>query len=128
MDDRFRSIALRDGRYAPEAVRFLLEGLDYAMKLSGRGSLKGQARHVSGKEVLLGLQRFAGETFGPLTPQVWRTWGVKQTIDWGRIVFLLVENGILSQQESDRIEDFESDLDYEREFVEGYRVDLPTRL
>jgi len=127
MDERVRTIALRDGRYSPEALRFLLEGLEYAIELSGRGSLKGQARHVTGKEVLAGLQRFASELFGPLAPQVWRSWGVSKTIDWGRIVFMLVENGILSQQESDSIEDFESDLDYDQEFVAGYRVELPAR-
>ena len=128
MEDRVRAIALEDGRYSPEAIRFLLEGLEYAIEISGRGQLKGQARHVTGAEVLLGLCRFAKELFGPLTPQVWRSWGVHQPIDWGHIVFLLVDSGILSRQESDSIEDFRTDLDYEQEFGEGYEVKLPLRL
>ena len=128
MEDRFRSIALHDGRYSPEAIRFLLEGLEYAIEISGRGQLKGQARHVTGVEVLLGLRKFARELFGPLAPQVWRSWGVREPIDWGHIVFLLVDNGILSRQETDSIEDFRTDLDYEAEFVESYEVQLPTRL
>lgn len=128
MEDRVRTIALEDGRYAPEAIRFLLEGLEYAIEISGRGQLKGQARHVTGTEVLAGLQRFAKELFGPLTPQVWRSWGVNQAIDWGHIVFLLVDSGILSRQESDSIEDFRTELDYEQEFVEGYELQLPLRL
>lgn len=128
MDDRVRIIALRDGRYSPEAIRFLLDGLEYAIELSGRGQLKGQARHVTGREVLLGLQRFARDLFGPLAAPVWRSWGIRQPLDWGHLVFLLVEHGILSRQDTDTIEDFRTELDYDAEFVEGYEFELPARL
>ncbi|MHC4263845.1 MAG: Minf_1886 family protein [Planctomycetota bacterium] len=128
MEDRVRSIALADGRYSPEAFRFLLEGLERAIELSGRGALKGQARHVTGREVLAGLIDFARGTFGPLAAQVWRSWGINEPIDWGHVVFLMVDSGLLSRQDSDSIEDFRQDLDFEDEFVADYRVDLPSRL
>jgi uncharacterized repeat protein (TIGR04138 family) len=128
MEDRIRSIALGDGRYAPEAFRFLLEGLERAIELAGRDALAGQARHVTGREVLAGLVDLARSSFGPLTPQVWRSWGVRETLDWGHVVFLLVDNGLLSRQESDSIDDFRSDLDLDAEFVRDYRPELPSRL
>ena len=128
MEDRVRSIALADGRYSPEAFRFLLEGLERAIELSGRGALKGQARHVTGREVLAGLIDFARSVFGPLAAQVWRSWGIHEPLDWGHVVFLMVDNGLLSRQDSDTIEDFRQTLDFDQEFVDGYRVELPTRL
>ncbi|MEO0650512.1 MAG: Minf_1886 family protein [Planctomycetota bacterium] len=128
MEDRVRAIALADGRYSPEAFRFLLEGLERAIEISGRGALKGQARHVTGREVLVGLIDFARATFGPLAAQVWRSWGIQEPLDWGHVVFLMVDNGLLSRQDSDSIEDFRQTLDFDQEFVDGYRVELPTRL
>lgn len=128
MEDRIRSIALADGRYAPEAFRFLLEGLERAIELAGRDALAGQARHVTGREVLAGLVDLARSSFGPLTPQVWRSWGVREALDWGHVVFLLVDNGLLSRQDSDSIDDFRATLDLEGEFVRDYRPELPSRL
>jgi uncharacterized repeat protein (TIGR04138 family) len=71
------------------------------------------------------MRSYAKATFGPLAAQVWRSWGVHDTVDWGRIVFLLVDNEMLNRQESDTIEDFADGYDFEEAFVEGYRPELP---
>jgi len=76
---------------------------------------------VTGQEVLSGMRHYAAQIFGPLAAQVWRSWGVTETIDWGHIVFLLVEAGMLNRQDSDTIEDFRDGFDFEEAFVEGYR-------
>ena len=101
------------------------ESLDHAVKLAGREAAEGTDRHVSGQELLAGLRQYASELFGPLAAEVWRRWGVRESLDWGRIVFLLVEAGMLNRQENDTIEDFRSDLDFDRAFVDGYRPRLP---
>lgn len=128
MRDPLRKLALRDGRYAPEAFQFLYESLEHAVRLAGRESAEGAGRHVSGQELLLGMREYARELFGPLAGEVWRRWGVKESLDWGRIVFLLVEAGMLNRQENDTIEDFRSDLDFDRAFVASYRPRLPPEL
>lgn len=128
MNDPLRKLALRDGRYAPEAYAFLFESLEHAVKLAGRETAEGVERHVTGQELLAGLREHAGELFGPLAAEVWRRWGVRESLDWGRIVFLLVESGMLNRQENDTIEDFRSDLDFDRAFVAGYRPRLPPEL
>jgi len=128
MNDPLRKLALSDGRYTPEAYAFLFESLDHAVKLAGREAAEGTDRHVSGQELLAGLRQYAGELFGPLAAEVWRRWGVRESLDWGRIVFLLVEAGMLNRQENDTIEDFRSDLDFDRAFVAGYRPRLPPEL
>ncbi len=128
MDERLRQMALADGRYAPEAYRFLLEGLEQAIQMTGRGQLEGKERHVTGQDVLEGLVAHARRCFGPLSAQVWRSWGVKEPLDWGRCVFVMVRAGLLSRQKSDRIEDFQSELDFDSEFVLSYRVEPPAEL
>ena len=118
-------LALKDGRYSPEAFRFLFESLPHAVKLAGKEQAEGTGRHVTGQEVLAGMRAHASQLFGPLAAAVWRSWGVRETLDWGRIVFLLVEGGLLNRQESDTIDDFAAGFDFEEAFVRGYRVALP---
>lgn len=125
MSDPLRKLALKDGRYAPEAFAFLYESLDHAVRLAGRESAEGTERHVSGQELLSGMRVHALETFGPLAGHVWRAWGVHETLDWGRIVFLLVEEGLLNRQDTDSIDDFRDGFDFDAAFARGYRAELP---
>jgi uncharacterized repeat protein (TIGR04138 family) len=125
MEEQIRMLALRDGRYSPEAFRFLFESLPIAMRLAGKEEAQGNQRHVTGQEVLNGMRAHAAEVFGPLAAAVWRAWGVHESLDWGRIVFLLVEAGLLNRQETDTIEDFRPGFDFDEAFVRHYRVVLP---
>ena len=121
MSDPLRKLALKDGRYAPEAFQFLYESLDQAVKLAGREAAEGTERHVTGQELLAGMRAHALEVFGPLAGHVWRAWGVQETLDWGRIVFLLVEEGLLNRQESDSMEDFRDGFEFDAAFERGYK-------
>lgn len=124
MKEKLRAIALRDGRFAPDAFYFLFEALEVAVKLAGKDGLQGTARHVTGVEVLAGMREHALAIFGPLTPQVWRSWGVESTLDWGRVVFTLVDSGMLKRQDEDALEDFADGFEFERTFVERYQPKL----
>ncbi|MEW6072308.1 MAG: Minf_1886 family protein [Planctomycetota bacterium] len=118
-------MALEDGRYAYEAYRFLFESLNHAIRLAGKEGAEGTARHVTGQEVLEGMRQYGLQLFGPLTAQVWRSWGVQDCLDWGRIVFLLVEANLLNRQETDTLDDFRGGFDFDEAFVAGYRTTLP---
>jgi uncharacterized repeat protein (TIGR04138 family) len=126
--EKLRQIALRDGRYRPDAFYFLFEALETAVRLAGKESLQGPARHVTGQEVLQGMRAHATASFGPLAPYVWRAWGVKETLDWGHIVFLLVEQGLLKRQDEDKIDDFRAGFDFDRAFEQDYRRRLAEAL
>lgn len=128
MEDRIRRIALDDGRFSPEAYTFLLEGLEYAIALAGKADAQGTDRHVTGREVLKGLEELAQKSFGPLTGEVWHSWGIRAPVNWGHIVFALVDGGLLSRQDSDTLADFTIEADYTRRFAENYRVRLPNKL
>lgn len=128
MSDQLRKIASEDGRYSPEAYQFVFESLEPSVRLAGRENSEGQERHVCGQELLAGMRAHAADTFGPLAGHVWRSWGLKGTVDWGEIVFVLVNAGMLNRQESDSIEDFRDGFDFDEAFVEGYELKLPPEI
>jgi len=63
-------------------------------------------RHVTGVELAWACRDFALEQFGLLAPDVLAYWGVRQSGDFGRIVFVLVDIGLLITRPGDREEDF----------------------
>jgi uncharacterized repeat protein (TIGR04138 family) len=128
LNESLRKLAVKDGRYSPEAFQFLFESLDAAVKLAGRENAEGTDRHVSGQELLAGLRQCASEVFGPLAAEVWRAWGIHDSLDWGRIVFLLVEAGMLNRQENDSLDDFRHGFDFDEVFVDAYEPRFPSEL
>jgi uncharacterized repeat protein (TIGR04138 family) len=108
--ETIEDIIERDARYSADAYNFVLEALNYTV-----GRLK-QRRHVTGKELLEGIRRYASEQFGPMARTVFEHWGVKTTEDFGFIVFNLVDARILNKTEQDSIEDFKNSYNFEEAF------------
>jgi uncharacterized repeat protein (TIGR04138 family) len=75
----------------------------------------GQRRHISGQELLRGLVELAREEFGELAWTVFHEWGIGRSEDFGRIVFHLVEEGVLGRQPEDSIDDFAGGIDLRAE-------------
>ena len=126
--DPLRKVWKKDSRYRLEAYQFLFEALETTVQMAGREADEGSTKHVSGQELLDGMRVHATTLFGPLAAQVWRTWGIKDTIDWGRIVFNLVESELLRRQDTDTVEDFKDGYDFDEVFVRAYRPALPAEL
>lgn len=124
MDDRriqpvIRRLRQKHGRrYAEAAYFFLLEALDYTMCLLGKSRLQGEARHITGPELLDGIRQYAKEEFGPLAPYAFRSWGILNTEDFGALVFQMCEAGLLNKRDSDRLEDFRDGFDFRNAFAE----------
>ena len=49
-------------------------------------------------------------------------WGIYATDDFGRIVFELVEAGVLRKQPEDKIQDFHSRYDFSQTFEKEYTI------
>ncbi len=128
MKDPLRDICKKDGRFAYEAFQFLYDALDHAVRLAGKDRMEADKRHVTGQELLEGMRARALELYGPLAAHVWRSWGVASTKDWGRIVFLLIEEGLMNRQDSDSLDDFAGVYDLEQAFVESYQPSLPAHI
>jgi uncharacterized repeat protein (TIGR04138 family) len=115
LEAAFAQIRERDGRYHERGYLFVLATLEFA-----QGRLPAR-RHLSGGELAWAARDFALEQFGLLAPTVLAHWGITTTEDLGRIVFLLIDVGLLARQESDRLEDFDAVYDFAEVFRAGYR-------
>ncbi len=116
--------ARRDlGDYPFEAYGFVQRGLAYTIqKRHGPSAPHEKPRHVSGQELCNGLREFALEQWGRLSRIVLNHWNIHTTLDFGRIVFSLVQKQVLSTTESDSIEDFRGVYDFKAEFESNYRI------
>lgn len=109
-----RKICQNEGRYKPEAFRFVMEALDYAL------SRLDEHRHITAAELLDGVAAYAKNRYGLLAHTVLAAWGIEKASDVGRIVYHLVEAGVLKKQESDKFEDFDSGFDLKAILEDNY--------
>lgn len=75
-----------------------------------------ESRHVSGQELCLGLRSLAVEKYGLLARTVLRGWGVSTTEDFGKIVYAMVDTGLLRTSENDSLDDFRGVYEFEEAF------------
>ena len=115
--------------FPPQAFAFVQEGLRFTVErlfdieqedLDGIDDAFGEspAQHVSGQQLCLGLRDFAIKQYGQLARTVLQRWGIRSTDDFGRIVFLLVEAGLMSKTDDDSLMDFSRVFDFEEAFGE----------
>ena len=101
-------------RFHPRAYVFVLQALHSVI-----GSME-EPRHITGRELAEGVRELALEKFGPMARTVLEHWGIHATDDMGRVVFAMVEHGILVKQDGDRPEDFADLFDFEEAFELNY--------
>ena len=109
-EESIANILKRDARFDAQAYFFLKEALDFTLKRIAETN-EGQARHVSGPELLAGFRDCALEQFGPMAATLMAEWGVHRGEDVGDMVFHLIEEQVFGKQESDSHKDFADVLD-----------------
>ena len=110
------SILKRDKRFDPHAFFFLKDALDFTLKRIAESN-GGQARHVSGPELLAGYRDFALEQFGPMASTLMSEWSIRKCQDVGDMVFHLIEEQVFGKQDSDKQEDFSEVFDFQAAFI-----------
>ncbi len=104
-------ISAEKGLFSAEAYIFVLEALESAM-------IANEVReHISGEYLLDFIRDLGRKRFGPMAGDVFNAWGVRETLDFGRIVFHLVEEGLLHKQEDDSLVDFLDKFDFAEAFA-----------
>ncbi|MFP4687680.1 MAG: Minf_1886 family protein [bacterium] len=106
--DKITEVALANPRYGREAYLFLFKAINWATDRIG------YPRHLSGEEFTRALIAYAREEFGDLAWCVFNEWGIFETSDFGKIVFTLIESGLMHKESEDSIEDFDDVLDIEK--------------
>jgi uncharacterized repeat protein (TIGR04138 family) len=106
-----RILADRRGVFRPDAYFFVLEALENAMaNMEERG-------HITGEDLLVWIRELGRERYGVMAGDVFNAWGVHATIDFGRIVFHLVEAGLLRKRDEDSLSDFVDKFDFQDAFA-----------
>lgn len=116
MKKSLENIAGEDGRFSPQALKFVYEGLGYTAK-----KMTAEPTHISGQSLCKGLKEMAVEKWGRLAMLVLNTWGVKNTRDFGEIVFSLIKHKWMSAQPTDSIEDFSDIYDFKTVFKDQFK-------
>jgi len=113
-DDVLARIRARGSRYDERSYLFVLAAIEFVQtRLPVR-------RHVTGGELAWACRDLARERFGLLARPVLQHWGVTRTDDLGRIVFTLVDVGLLVTQPADSEGDFRDVYEFESAFDEAY--------
>jgi uncharacterized repeat protein (TIGR04138 family) len=113
-EDVMGRIRARGGRYNERAYLFLLGTVEF---LQQRLEVR---RHVTAAELAWACRDFALQQYGLLAPVVLAHWGITQTEDLGRIVYTLVEVGLLVTQPGDHESDFQAVYQFSDAFGESY--------
>lgn len=129
MSESDPSITLRDiadaSRYPIEAFQFVRRGLEYTVHQVHEDpeTLEEGERHVDGRQLCEGLRDFAVEQYGRLARLMLRRWNIHRTEDFGRIVFAMVEGGLMQATDSDTMRDFEDGFAFDEAFTVAVPVE-----
>lgn len=111
------------GLYPPEAYAFIQKGLTHTVEcLHGHQRNPKACRHVSGQNLCEGLREVALAEWGRMAGTVLRRWNVTSTLDFGRMVFAMVDAGLMQKTEDDSIEDFRAVFDFRQAFETDYQI------
>jgi len=109
--DLVEEICNQDKRYKPDAYEFVLQGLNFTQNKLKRKT------HVSGAELACGLRDYAINQYGALASSVLAYWGIKQTQDFGNIVFSMIEKKLFAKAQEDSLADFNAVYDFKSAFA-----------
>ncbi len=117
-------MVLTDGRYPLAAYAFLRDGLERADRDASGPRQPDQLRHVTGEQCCLALRDLAIERWGKLARTVLARWNIHATIDFGNMVYLLIENKLMFKTPQDSVADFRDVYDFEEAFSGGEEFQL----
>ncbi|MEM6393378.1 MAG: Minf_1886 family protein [Planctomycetota bacterium] len=135
-----RKLAAESG-YPVDAYHFVQRGLDYTVR-SIHGELdeddlepvapvtddpSEHPRHVTGKQLCQGLRSYAIQEYGLLARPVLGRWRVRSCEDFGRMVFAMVDHGLMHKTDHDTIEDFRGVFDFASAFDSSLSLTRRTR-
>lgn len=119
---RISKIVERDKRYNLEAYNFVMTALQHTLRKLD------EHRHISGRELLDGIRQYTLQLYGPMSLSVLEHWGIKNTDDFGEIVFNLVEAGLMHKRPEDSKEEFRGIYDFKTAFSEPYKRSIAPKV
>jgi uncharacterized repeat protein (TIGR04138 family) len=111
------------GSYPLEAYEFVQQGLAFTVRKI-HGANKDQqriCRHVNGVDLCEGIRELALNRWGLMTRTVLWRWNITQTLDFGKIVFAMIDSGYMQATPDDSLDDFRDVYDFKTAFEREYR-------
>ena len=103
----------RHNNYPIEAFVFVHNALEFTVRrVHGKAEDPNQNRHIAGPQLCYGLRDYAIEQYGLMARTVLQHWRIHSCEDFGKIVFALVEAGVMAKTEHDCIDDFVGVYDF----------------
>jgi len=102
---RIKKIVKKDRRFNEDAYFFVLSA---------------SPRHITGRELLEAIRVYGLQQYGPMTSTVLEHWGIKTTEDFGKIVFNMIDVGMLRKTDTDCLQDFKDVYDFKEVFKGNY--------
>ena len=122
-EDVLNKMVEQNPHYHRDAYLFLREALEFTQKAVGKTN-KNQVRHIKGQELLNGIREYALALYGPMAATVLEEWGISSWEDFGKMVFLMVENNLLRKTDEDRPEDFKNGYSFEDAFRKPFLPEM----
>lgn len=115
-------------KYPLDAFAFLQRGLGFTVEqIHGEASEvddESVSRHITGRQLCFGLRDYAIDQYGLMARAVLRHWRINGTEDFGRIVFAMVDAGLMHKTDEDCLDDFVDVFDFADAFTK--RLELKT--
>ena len=108
--------------YPPDAFAFVREGLHMAAtQVHGpepemaNPALAGK-RHVSGQQLCDAMRDLAIQRWGLMARTVLNSWHIHSSLDFGKIVYAMIDNQLMQKTDRDSLEDFRDTFDFNQAF------------
>ena len=108
-------IVSEDGRYTLDAFSFLHKALNEAVEKYHPDPADAR-KHVTGRQLCLTIVELARRQWGLMAPAVFHSWNVHESLDFGHMVYLMIEHHYMRKTEEDRLDDFRDVFDMETAF------------
>ena len=113
-----RKFCQKNHDYPPDAYNFLVESFNITLDRIKQEVDADQ--DISAAFLLEGIKRYALEQYGALAFHVLSEWNIHTTMDFGKMVFNLVQIGWFGKSDDDSIKDFDDVFSFEDAFVKPF--------
>jgi uncharacterized repeat protein (TIGR04138 family) len=129
----------QDRRYPIEAYLFIREALAFASDAKELGTFAAREpeqpdcgdetgkrsrreRHLTGQELCEAIRQFAVNQYGYMAKVVLNRWGIRETRDFGEIVYNMINVGIMKKSNRDRKSHFDGVYDFDDVFENEFAM------
>ena len=126
----------KDTRYQAEAYEVIRNALNYAHDELGLGQIDQQVlaaameadgdipddAHLTGQQLCEAIRQYSILQFGFMAKTVLNNWGLTETLDFGEVVYNLIDIGMMRKSNSDSKDDFAGVYDFDSVFVKDFDI------